>query len=64
MSLGKNIKKERAIRDIKQQDLAKKLNITPQYLRKIEKGEVDIKLSLLKNISEVLDITINELIEE
>ena len=64
MNLGKNIRKERVLKDIKQQDLAKQLKITPQYLRKIEKGEVDIKLSLLKNISKALDITINELIGE
>ncbi|CEK34615.1 regulatory protein,anaerobic benzoate catabolism transcriptional regulator,Predicted transcriptional regulator,transcriptional regulator, y4mF family,Helix-turn-helix [[Clostridium] sordellii] len=64
MSLGKNIKKERVLRDIKQQDLALELEITPQYLRKIEKGEVDVKLSLIIKIAKALDITVNELIEE
>lgn len=64
MNLGKNIKKERVLRDIKQQDLAREIKITPQYLRKIEKGEVDIKLSLIRKIAKALDITVNELIEE
>ncbi|MDU2196965.1 MAG: helix-turn-helix transcriptional regulator [Peptostreptococcaceae bacterium] len=64
MSLGKNIKKERVLRDIKQQDLAKSVGITPQYLRRIEKDEVDVKLSLIRKIAKILDITVNELIEE
>lgn len=64
MNLGKIIRKERVLRDIKQQDLAREIKITPQYLRKIEKGEVDVKLSLIIKIAKALDITVNELIEE
>lgn len=64
MNLGKKIKKERVLKDIKQKNLALELEINPQYLRKIEKGEVDVKLSIIKKIAKALDIKVNELIEE
>ena len=46
---------------IKQQDFAKMLGITPQYLRKIEKGEVDIKRSFMLKASNILETSVEEL---
>ena len=46
---------------IQQQELAKKLGITPQYLNRIEKGLVDPRRSLMIDISKALDTPIQEL---
>ena len=46
---------------IQQQELAKKLGITPQYLNRIEKGLVDPRRSLMIEISKALDTSVVEL---
>lgn len=46
---------------IQQQELAKKLGITPQYLNRIEKGLVDPRRSLMIKISKALNIPVQEL---
>lgn len=45
-------------------DMAQKLGITPQYLSRIESGKVDIKLSTLKKIANILEVPVSDLIEE
>lgn len=52
---------KRIEKEIKQQDFAKMLGITPQYLRKIEKGEVDIKRSFMLKASNILETSVEEL---
>jgi len=64
MKIGMKIKLERIKREIKQSDLAKRLSITPQYLRLIEKGDVDLRYNLLSSISRELDIPMSYLISE
>lgn len=56
-----NIKAERVRRGIKQSVMAEKLGITPQYLCKIEKGEVEPRRNLMKKLSEELDTDVQEL---
>ena len=56
-----NLLLARLKKGIKQQELAKKLGITPQYLRLIEKGDIDPRASLMKKCSEVLEISVEEL---
>lgn len=55
------MKLKRIEKEIKQQDFAKMLGITPQHLRKIEKGEVDIKKSFMLKVSYLLDTSVDEL---
>lgn len=49
------LKSERVKRGIKQGDFAKKIGITPQHLCRIEKGEVELKRSLMIKIAEELN---------
>ncbi|WP_170075072.1 helix-turn-helix transcriptional regulator [Paraclostridium dentum] len=56
-----NIKLKRIEKGIKQKDMAEMLEITPQYLRKIEKGDIDVRRSFMMKVSEILDTSIQEL---
>lgn len=58
-----NIKLKRVAKSIKQKDMAKTLGITQQYLSKLESGNVDLKMSILKQIADVLDVSVGDLIE-
>lgn len=55
------LKIERIKRNIKQKQLAKTLGITQQHLYRIEKGDVDLKKSLMLKIAKALDTTVQEL---
>lgn len=61
MKLKPKLRLKRIEKEIKQQDFAKMLGITPQYLRKIEKGEVDIKRSFMLKASNILETSVEEL---
>lgn len=63
MSLGTKIRVKRAEKDMKQGELAKKIGVTQQYLRLIEKDEADPRISLLRKIADELEISISTLIE-
>ena len=56
-----NVKSKRVKKDIKQGEFAKRIGITPQYLRLIEKGEIDLRRSLMIKIAKELDTTVQEL---
>lgn len=56
-----NVKLKRIEKGIKQQDFAKMLGISKTILVKIEKGDYDIRLSLMKKIATALDSTVQEL---
>lgn len=56
-----NMKLVRIKKEIKQRDFARMLGITPQHLRKIEKGEVDIKKSFMVEVSKLLEVSVQEL---
>ncbi|MEW6003288.1 MAG: helix-turn-helix transcriptional regulator [Nitrospirota bacterium] len=58
MSVGKNIKLFRINANLKQKELAKKLEIKDSYLSLIENEKKEPSLSLLKKISEVLNVPI------
>jgi transcriptional regulator with XRE-family HTH domain len=55
--LGENVKISRTIKGYSQQGLANKLGKTQNWLQKIEKGEIDIPLSCLTDISKELGVT-------
>lgn len=48
-------------KNIKQIDLAKDLKVSPSYLCKIEKGFQEPTEKFMKEISEYLDVAMNEL---
>ena len=56
-----DVKSKRVKKDIKQGEFAKRIGITPQYLRLIEKGEIDPRRSLMVKIAKELDTTVQEL---
>ena len=57
------IREIRKKREMTQQELANKCDITRQYVVKIERGQVNPSIKLLKKISLVLDVDIHYLID-
>lgn len=50
------IKNVRRRKRVSQKELAKKLNMSQNYLSELENGKYDIKLSVLCEIAKVLDV--------
>jgi putative transcriptional regulator len=62
MRPGLRVKLERTVKDIKQQDLAKQIGISREYLRLIESGKAtNPSTTIMKRISAVLDTPVQEL---
>ena len=59
--LANNIKKYRKQKGLSQNELAELLNISREHLAKLETTKRCISLKLLFKLSEVLDITLQEL---
>lgn len=59
MNIGCNIRKIRELKNIKQDYIAHKLNLSLTSYGKIERNEVDINLSRVHQIADVLDVSIN-----
>ncbi len=59
--VGKNIKRQRAFKGIKQSHLAENIGVSRVTLSKYENGKVDISLGQLKLIVENLEIDFNHL---
>lgn len=55
------LKAKRVEKGIKQGILSKQLGIMPQYLGRIEKGEVEPRRDLMKKIAELLGEDVKEL---
>lgn len=62
--ISENIKKNRTLRNVKQIDLAKVLNISQSHLSLIESGEKRPSLTLVLKISEALNIDPGELVSK
>lgn len=62
--MGAKIIYYRNLREINQQDLAKEIGITRQYLSKIEHGKCFCSRGLIHKIATVLEIDFVELIKE
>lgn len=56
------LKSMRVLKGIMLKDMASKLEITPQYLSKIESGKVDIKVKMLLKMADILDVEASELL--
>jgi len=62
LTIGDKIRKLREIRDIKQENMARLLNMTTNGYGKIERDESKITLQRLEEISKILKISIEEII--
>ena len=58
IDIGKQIMQARLAKNLKQVDLAKKLNLTPDFIRDYENGTAPMNKSILNNIAKVLGIKI------
>lgn len=61
-SVAKNIKKFRNAKDISQEDLAKKLNVTRQAISSWENGKTQPDLDMLMALSKALEVEMTEII--
>ena len=58
IEIGKQIMQGRLAKNLKQADLAKKLNVTPDFIRDYENGTAAMNKSILNNIGKSLGIKI------
>jgi putative transcriptional regulator len=56
-----NIKVQRAMRDMTQEELAKRVGVTRQTINAIEKGKYNPSLDLAFSLARLFDMTIEEL---
>ena len=55
--IGNNLRKIRELKGLKQESVAKMLNMTMQGYGKIERNETDLTISKLNKLSEVLEVS-------
>lgn len=60
--IGKYIKEKRKSKNITQQELAKKLGVTDKAISKWENGRCLMDISFLKSLSDILDVSILEIL--
>ncbi len=60
--IGKFIAKQRKAKDLTQEELAEKLGITKNAVSKWERGLCLMDMSLLKPLSKILDVSINDIL--
>ncbi len=60
--IGRFIAKQRKLKELTQEELAEKLDITKNAVSKWERGLCLMDMSLLKPLSEILDVSINEIL--
>ncbi|MFA6402501.1 MAG: helix-turn-helix transcriptional regulator [Salinivirgaceae bacterium] len=60
--IGKQVYYLRKTKGITQDDLAVRLNSHRENISKIERGQVDVKVSTLKKIADALEVDLNELV--
>lgn len=62
----KNVKKYRKEKNIRLMDLAEAINVTPDYIRRMEseRGVKNISLTTLYKIATVLDVKMDKFFEE
>jgi transcriptional regulator with XRE-family HTH domain len=63
MSLEKNIKKIRRFKNMTQGDVSKLLSISAQAYSKIESGETRLDTDRLRQIAEILGVTVQDIYE-
>jgi transcriptional regulator with XRE-family HTH domain len=63
MKVGNNIKKLREFRDITQKVMAASMNLSVNGYSKIERDEVEVTLTKLAKIAELLDVSIGQILQ-
>jgi transcriptional regulator with XRE-family HTH domain len=63
MTLEKNIKKIRRFKNMTQGDVSKQLSISAQAYSKIESGETRLDTDRLRQIAEILGVTVQDIYE-
>jgi len=62
LSLGENLKKIRTSKNITQKELARKLGVSIRTIQNYESGNREPSIKTLENISDILEVSTNELI--
>lgn len=63
MSIGEKLKKIRLSRGLSQSELAGKVGVTQSMIAQIERGTKAFNLELAKEVSEVLNCSVNDFYE-
>lgn len=66
LTISQNIKKYRKIKGITQAELAEKVDLSHEFIRRIEskKGQKTFSVDTIYRIAKALDIDVNKLFEE
>ena len=59
---GKNIKIERIKKDLTQEKLAERMNVSQNYIANIERGKENMSLAKVLELSTFLDVDIDKLL--
>lgn len=62
--IGQRIKEKRICKNISQQEMAKNLNFSYQHLSNVERGITGISLELLVKISDLLQVSMDYLLQD
>jgi transcriptional regulator with XRE-family HTH domain len=62
MHIANNIKKVREFKDLTQEYVAQQLNISQVAYSKMERGETEISMSKLEQISKIFEVSITDLV--
>ena len=60
--LGKNVKIERIKKDLTQEQLAEKMNVSQNHIANIERGKANMSLAKVLELSQGLNINIEKLL--
>lgn len=60
--IGERLKKARVSRDLTQEQLAEKLDVSVAFLSRAERGNVKINLSRINQICDILDISMGDIL--
>ena len=61
MSLGREIKKARIDKGLKQKDLAEAVTLSKKYMSEIENDHADPTFSVVQRIAAALEVSLNQL---
>lgn len=64
MSIGENLKRLRTDKGMSQLELAKAVGVTQPMIAQLERGTKALTMELGKDISNALNVAINELLED
>ena len=63
MQIGSKLKRLREMKNLKQEDIAKKLNISKQAYSKIERDETKLDVDRIIDLSEIFEVSPEELLK-